>query len=82
MMQLSELVEAGIAEGTKVARAEAKSLNDQAFVKIKESGSIEIIELTPEQVEVFRKVLAPVYDEYRDEIGADVIDAALEISKK
>ncbi|MCM3709131.1 DctP family TRAP transporter solute-binding subunit [Sporosarcina luteola] len=77
-----KIVEAGIAEGTKVAREEAKSLNDQAFDKIKESGSIEILELTPEQVEEFRKVLAPIYEEYRDVIGADVLDAALEISKK
>lgn len=77
-----ELVEAGIAAGTKVARDEAKNLNDQAFQKIKDSGVIEITELTAEQIEEFRNVLAPVYDEYRDIIGADVIDAALEISKK
>lgn len=70
------IVEAGLAEGTKVARAEAKSLNDKALEIIKERGNVEIVELTEEQIAEFRKVLEPIYDEYEEEIGADVYEAA------
>lgn len=76
------VIQAGVDEGTKVAREEATSLNEKAFEKIKENGQAEIVELTPEQIQEFRDVLQPVYEEYRDEIGSDVIDAALEISGK
>lgn len=77
-----EIVEGGVKEGTEVARHEAATLNQKAFDKIKENGNVEITELTPEQLDAFREILQPVYEEYRDEIGGDVIDAALEISKK
>jgi C4-dicarboxylate-binding protein DctP len=71
-----EIVEAGLAVGTEVARAEAKRLNEEALNTIKERGNVEIVELTPEQIEVFRKALEPIYAEYEEEIGADVIEAA------
>lgn len=70
------IVEGGLAAGTEVARAEAKSLNEKALETIKERGNVEIVELTPEQIEEFRKVLEPIYAEYEEEIGADVIEAA------
>ena len=81
MTATKEIVEAGLAAGTEVARAEAKSLNEKALEKIKERGNVEIVELTPEQIEEFRKVLQPIYEEYEDEIGADVIEAALNAGK-
>lgn len=74
-------MEDGLAAGTEVARAEAKSLNEKALETIKERGNVEIVELTPEQVEEFRKVLEPIYKEYEEEIGADVIEAAREAAK-
>ncbi|WP_053165165.1 DctP family TRAP transporter solute-binding subunit [Planococcus glaciei] len=70
------IVEAGVEEGTKVAREEAISLNEKAYDLIKERGEIEITELTPEQVEEFKKTLEPIYDEFEEEIGADVYEAA------
>lgn len=76
-----EIVEAGVAEGTKVARAEAKSLNEKALETIKERGNIEIVELTAEQIEAFRTALEPIYNEYEDQIGADVYEAAREAAK-
>ncbi|MGO1060764.1 DctP family TRAP transporter solute-binding subunit [Planococcus sp. FY231025] len=72
------IVEAGVEEGTKVAREEAISLNEKAYELLKERGEVEIIELTPEQVEVFRTELQPIYDEFEEEIGADVYEAARE----
>jgi C4-dicarboxylate-binding protein DctP len=71
-----EIVEAGVEEGTKVAREEAITLNKEAYDLIKERGETEITELTPEQIEEFKTILQPVYDEFEDEIGADVYEAA------
>ncbi|RNF40259.1 DctP family TRAP transporter solute-binding subunit [Planococcus salinus] len=73
-----EIVQAGVDEGTKVAREEAMSLNEQALETIRERGLVDIIELTDEQIQVFRDALEPIYDEYEDEIGADVYEAARE----
>lgn len=72
------IVEAGVEEGTKVAREEALSLNEKALELIKERGEIEITELTPEQVEEFKTALEPIYEEFEEEIGADVYEAARE----
>lgn len=69
------IVEEGVKVGTDVAREQALSLNEQAYETIKERGEVEIIEVTPEQVEVFRETLQPIYDEFEDDIGADVYEA-------
>ncbi|TWT06741.1 DctP family TRAP transporter solute-binding subunit [Planococcus sp. CPCC 101016] len=73
-----EIVQAGLDEGTTVAREEAMSLNEEALKLIRERGLVEIIELTPEQIEEFRTALEPIYDEFEDQIGADVYEAARE----
>lgn len=70
-----EIVEKGVEVGTEKARAEAASLNAEAYETIKERGETEIIELTPEQIQVFRDALQPIYDEFEDEIGADIYEA-------
>lgn len=72
-----KLIEEGVWEGTQVARAKAKELNDQAYEIIKQRGHVEIIELTPEQKQVFREALKPIYDEYTPIIGEDIIQDAL-----
>ncbi|TWI54744.1 DctP family TRAP transporter solute-binding subunit [Halalkalibacter nanhaiisediminis] len=71
-----EIVQAGVEEGTRVAREESQKLNAAAYEIIKERGETEIIELTPEQIEVFRQVLEPIYEEFESAIGADIIEAA------
>lgn len=73
-----EIVQAGLDEGTKVAREEAKTLNEKAYEIIKERGLVEIVELTPEQIEEFRAALEPIYAEFEEEIGTDVYEAARE----
>ena len=73
-----EIVQGGVDEGTRVAREEAMSLNEQALETIRERGLVDIIELTDEQVQAFRDALEPIYDEFEDEIGADVYEAARE----
>ena len=54
---------------------EAKALNDQAYKTIKERGLTKITELTPQQIQAFRDILQPVYDEFEKQIGTDVYEA-------
>jgi C4-dicarboxylate-binding protein DctP len=54
----------------------ANEFNERDKQKIVESGRAEIIALTPEEVAAWRAAMAPVYDRFRDEIGADLIKAA------
>ncbi|MFB4165722.1 DctP family TRAP transporter solute-binding subunit [Alteribacillus sp. JSM 102045] len=77
-----EIVEAGVEEGTNVAREEAITLNEEAFETIKERGEVEITELSPEEIEKFRDALEPIYEEFEEDIGSDVIEAARESNEE
>lgn len=54
----------------------ANDLNEQDKQKIQSAGTSEIIQLTPEQRAKWKEAMKPVWDEFADEIGQDVIDAA------
>ncbi len=47
---------------------------------IKEEG-MQVNELTEEQLEVFKEASEPIYEKYRDKIGGDLMDRAIESSK-
>ncbi|HET7629372.1 MAG TPA: DctP family TRAP transporter solute-binding subunit [Bacillales bacterium] len=71
-----EVIQGGIDEGTKVARSSAEELNAQGLKNLQERGKIEIHELTDEERQAFQDALQPIYEQFADEIGQDVIDAA------
>lgn len=79
--ETKKVIQGGIDKGTETARAQAEQLNQDAAETIKERGKMEIYELTDEERQVFIEALQPVYDEYSDEIGQDVIDAAKSAGK-
>jgi C4-dicarboxylate-binding protein DctP len=54
----------------------AEELNQQDKQKIIDSGSSEIITLTPEQRAEWVDAMQPVWDQFREDIGEDLIDAA------
>jgi C4-dicarboxylate-binding protein DctP len=49
---------------------------DSLLEKIANAGTTEIIELTPEQLEVFADAMKPVHEAFADRIGRDLLDAA------
>jgi len=61
------------------ARSEAINVEDRQ--RIIDSGRSEIAVLTPEQVAEWQAAMRPVWDQFRDQIGADLIDAALASSR-
>lgn len=70
------IVQKGVEEGTKVARESAVKLNDDALEKLKERGTTKINELSKEEIGAFQKALEPVYKEWAETIGADIIEDA------
>lgn len=52
----------------------SRVMNDQIKQEL-EDGGMQVTELTPEQVKVFQDKLEPVYANWRDKIGGDLIDS-------
>ncbi|TDO15345.1 MULTISPECIES: TRAP transporter substrate-binding protein [Halomonas] len=69
---LEKAMQEALAYGNSIASQE----NQEAKQAIVDSGKSEIIELTPEQRQQWVDAMKPVWNEFSDEIGQDVIDAA------
>jgi C4-dicarboxylate-binding protein DctP len=69
-----------MAEVTAWGNARAEEINLEGRQKIAESGRTEILTLTPEQLGEWQVAMRPVWEQFRESIGADLIDAALEAS--
>lgn len=58
----------------------SRAMNDQIKQELVDSG-MQITELTPEQVKAFQEKVAPVYDNWRDQIGGELIDEVRAVSQ-
>ena len=67
-----------IAEVTLEVNKQAAQLNERDKQSILDAGTTEIIYLTPEQREEWRKAVRPVWNKFEQEIGADLIQAAID----
>ncbi|TBU96586.1 C4-dicarboxylate TRAP substrate-binding protein DctP [Stutzerimonas kirkiae] len=65
-----------LAEVSEEVNRQAEELNQADKKRILEAGSTEIITLTPEQRELWREAMRPVWKKFEKEIGADLIKAA------
>jgi C4-dicarboxylate-binding protein DctP len=70
-------LETTLDEVTDWGNARSEAINQEAKQKIMESGRSQITVLTPEQLAAWQQAMRPVWDEFRDRIGADLVDAAL-----
>lgn len=48
--------------------------------ELKQSG-MTVNELSPEQIDEFRKALAPIYDQFKEEIGEDVVNRTIDMNQ-
>src|SRR5262245_23285261 len=69
-------LEATLDEVTKWGNARSEAINQEDKQRIIESGRSELTVLTPEQLALWQQAMQPVWDEFRDRIGADLVDAA------
>jgi C4-dicarboxylate-binding protein DctP len=65
-----------LAEVTVEVNKQAEALNQNDKKRILEAGTTEIITLTPEQRELWREAMRPVWKKFEGDIGADLIKAA------
>ncbi len=63
-------------EVTAWGNARAEDINREDRQRIIDSGRTEVITLTDTELAEWRNVMRPVWDEFRDSIGANIIDAA------
>jgi C4-dicarboxylate-binding protein DctP len=69
-------LEATAAEVTAWGNARAEAINLEDRQKIADSGRSEIITLTDTQLQEWQAAMRPVWDQFRDRIGAELIAAA------
>ncbi|GGZ74384.1 C4-dicarboxylate-binding periplasmic protein DctP [Ignatzschineria indica] len=67
-----------IAEVTVEVNNQAAALNERDKQSIIDAGTTEIIYLTPEQREAWRDAVRPVWEKFQGQVGADLIEAALQ----
>ncbi|QST00999.1 TRAP transporter substrate-binding protein [Pontibacillus sp. ALD_SL1] len=67
-------------ETTKWVRENGQRLNDENLEKIKEDDTLkEIHELTDEEKQAWIEAMNPVYEQFEDEVGSDLIDAVKDL---
>jgi C4-dicarboxylate-binding protein DctP len=64
-------------EVTAWGNARSAEINQQARASIDESGRTEILELSSEELTAWQEAMRPVWDQFADDIGTDLIDAAI-----
>jgi C4-dicarboxylate-binding protein DctP len=69
-------LEATLAEVTQGGNARSEAINLQDRQRIVDSGRTQLTVLTPEQLTAWQDAMRPVWDEFRDRIGADLVNAA------
>jgi len=69
-------LDAVMAEVTVEVNKQAEALNQDSKQRIVKAGTSEIIQLTPEQREEWRKAMQPVWKKFEGDIGQDLIEAA------
>ncbi len=74
-------VEEALQEATELEWELANDENAKSFENIKESGSVEVTELSEDERQKFVDALQPVYDEFSDDITPELLDGIRELNK-
>jgi C4-dicarboxylate-binding protein DctP len=70
-------LEETLAEVTQWGNERSEAINQEDRQRIAESGRSTITVLTPLELEAWQAAMRPVWDEFRDRIGGELVDAAL-----
>ena len=68
-----------LAEVTETRNKESTSVNNEAKQSIIDAGGV-VRQLTPEQREAWVEVMKPVWEQFKDDVGQENIDAAQAIN--
>ncbi len=72
---LRTTLEGAMKDATRYANEISQKENDEALEKIKASGKMQIVTLTPAEKAEWRKAMEPVYAEMSSRVGKDLIGA-------
>lgn len=70
-----------VQEVTREVNAQASELNERDRKRVLDSGKVELITLTPDEVKAWREAMAPVWKRFEKEIGAKLIQAAASVNQ-
>ena len=70
-------LEATLAEVTEWGNARSEAINLEDKQRVIDSGRTELTVLTPQQLTAWQDAMRPVWGEFRDRIGADLVNAAM-----
>lgn len=80
---LQEKVSQAMKEATILEREESLKEDERIMIELrkyaKETNKLEIIELSPEQKQVWQKAMSSVYPQFYDVIGEDLIKKAIDV---
>lgn len=71
---IRQIMDETMKEVTAWEREQAEALNNKSLEIIKASGKCQVYELTPEETKAFQDKMEPVWEEFEDVIGKDLID--------
>jgi C4-dicarboxylate-binding protein DctP len=57
--------------------AQSAQIDAEAKAKIQETGSAEIVTLSDDELQAWQQAMRPVWDQFKDNIGTELIEAAL-----
>ena len=77
---LKQTLKECVDEATEYTNERAKALNMEQLEKIRESGSVEIHKLTPEERKAWQEAMMEIYPEFYDVIGKHRIQTALDLA--
>jgi C4-dicarboxylate-binding protein DctP len=66
-----------MADVTAWGNARSAEINQQARANIAKSGRSEILDLSPAELAAWQEAMRPVWDQFSNDIGTDLIDAAI-----
>jgi len=75
--ELRKLIEDGVRETQAWERKEINTVEASYLTEMQQAG-MTVTRLTPDQATAFQKAMEPVWSQYRDKIGSDLIQAAVE----
>lgn len=70
-----------VAETAIWAKLRSNAINQESLEKILASGQSELVELSSEELAVWQTAMQPVWEKFEQDIGADLIQAALSASQ-
>ncbi len=79
--EVREALETAMKEATEHANGLAAELNERDRQRIIDDNQAQVHELSSDDIAVWREAMAPVWEKFEDDIGADLIEAALDANE-